>query len=251
MSVTAPQGFRAAGVAAGIKPDQDRDVAVIVNDGPSRAAGAVFTDHPDRSAPVLWSQQVVSGGRVRAAVLNSGCANAGRGPLGFQGVHSAAENAGELLDDSAAEIVLCSAGPVGTPLPVETLNAGVGAALAEAERGGGLPAAPEGDLGHGVVGPDGVGGGVTVGGMAKGPDSSLGAVLCVLTTDAALSDTQCQRLVATATAKTFAPLTGTNDTVLLMASGAGETTPDEEGVSALLTQVCEELAAQVGADVSD
>ncbi|GAB3690426.1 bifunctional ornithine acetyltransferase/N-acetylglutamate synthase [Nocardiopsis oceani] len=252
MSVTAPQGFRAAGVAAGLRTDGARDVAVVVNDGPDRAAGAAFTEHPDPAAPVLWSRQVVSGGRVRAAVLNSGCANAGRGPSGFQGVHSAAENAGALLDDSAAEIVLCSAGPVGTPLPVETLNAGVGAALAEAERGGGLPAADA------IRTDDTVakiafrrGGGVTVGGMAKGPDSSLGAVLCVLTTDAVLSDTLCQRLVATATAKTFAPLTGTNDTVLLMASGAGETTPDEEGVSALLTQVCEELAAQVGADVSD
>lgn len=252
MSVTAPQGFRAAGVAAGIRADQARDVAVVVNDGPSRAAGAVFTDHPDRAAPVLWSQQVVSGGRVRAAVLNSGCANAGTGPLGFQAAHAEAEHAADLLTDSAAEVVLCSAGPVGTTLPADTLNAGVSAALAEAGRGGGLPAADA------IRTEDTVakiafrrGGGITVGGMAKGSDDSLGTGLYVLTTDADLSAQQCQRLVSDAVAKTLAPLAGTNDTVLLMASGAAPTTPDEGAVAVLLTQVCEELAAQVAADTPD
>lgn len=249
MSVTAPQGFRAAGVAAGIRADRARDVAVVVNDGPSRAAGAVFTEHPDRAAPVLWSQQVVSGGRVRAAVLNSGCANADTGPLGFQAAHAAAEHTADLLADSAAEVVLCSAGPVGTRLPLEALNTGLGVALAEAGRGGGLPAADA------IRTEDTVakiafrrGGGITVGGMAKGPDASLGTGLCVLTTDADLSAEQCRRLVTDAVSKTFGPLTGTNDTVLLMASGAASNTPDEGVVAVLLTQVCEELVAQVTAD---
>ncbi|MGW5878390.1 bifunctional ornithine acetyltransferase/N-acetylglutamate synthase [Nocardiopsis terrae] len=258
MSVTAPQGFRAAGVTAGIRTDRARDVAVVVNDGPLRTAGAVFTDHPDRAAPVLWSQQVVSGGRVRAAVLNSGCANAGTGPLGFQAAHAEAEHAADLLSDSAAEIVLCSAGPVGANLPTDALNTGVSAALAEAGRGGGLPAADAIRTGDTVAkfafrrGED-----ITVGGMAKGPDASLGALLCVLTTDAALSSEQCQRLVADAAARTFAPLTGTNDTVLLMASGAAQdargegTVPDEEAVADLLTRVCEELAAQLEADTPE
>ncbi len=252
MSVTAPQGFRAAGVAAGIGADQVRDVAVVVNDGPSRAAAAVLTDHPDPAAPVLWTRQVVSGGRVRAAVLNSGCANAGTGPLGFQAVHAAAEHTADLLADSAAEVVLCSAGAVGTGLPTDTLNAGVTRALAEVGRGGGLAAADA------VRTRDTVakiafrrGDGITVGGMAKGPDTSVGSVLCVLTTDAHLSAEQCRRLVTDATAKTLAPLTGTNDTVLLMASGAAPSTPDEGIVAVLLTGVCEELAAQVAADTPD
>ncbi|WP_017590439.1 bifunctional ornithine acetyltransferase/N-acetylglutamate synthase [Nocardiopsis ganjiahuensis] len=252
MSVTAPQGFRAAGVAAGISAAQARDVAVVVNDGPSRAAGAVFTDHSDPAAPVLWSRQVVSGGRVRAAVLNSGCANAGTGPLGFQAVHAAAEHTADLLADSAAEIVLCSAGPVGTTLPSDTVNAGVTSALAEAGRGGGLPAADAIRTGDTVAKFAFLRGeGVTVGGMAKGPDASVGSVLCVLTTDADLSAEQCRRLVADAAAKTLAPLTGTNDTVLLMASGAAPTTPDEGAVAVLLNRVCEELAAQVAADTPD
>ena len=252
MSVTAPQGVRAAGVAAGISSDRARDVAVGGNDGPSRAAGAVFTGHPDRAAPVLWSQQVVSGGRVRAAVLNSGCANAGTGPPGFQAAHAEAEHAADLLADSAAEIVLCSAGPVGTPLPTESLNTGVEAALTEAGRGGGLPAADAirtGDTVAKIAFRRGEG--VTVGGMAKGPDASIGSALCVLTTDAALSAEQCQRLVADAAAKTLAPLTGTNDTVLLMASGAAPAAPDEGTVALLLTRVLEELTAQIAADAPE
>ncbi|MBR8741904.1 bifunctional ornithine acetyltransferase/N-acetylglutamate synthase, partial [Nocardiopsis sp. MG754419] len=199
--------------------------------------------------PALWSRQVVSGGRVRAAVLNSGCANAGTGPLGFQDVHAEAERAAELLADSAAEIVLCAAGPIGTRPPLDALDDGLTRAVAEAGRGGGLPAADA------IRTNDTVakiafrrGGGVTVGGMAKGPDPSLGSVLCVLTTDAALDHEQCRRLVEEATAASFAPLTGTNDTVLFMASGAAGGTADEDVVRDLLTRVCAELAAQIDAD---
>lgn len=249
MSVTAPQGFRAAGVAAGVGSQGRRDVAVVVNDGPSRAAGAVFGTRPDPAPPSLWSRQVVSGGRVRAAVLNAGCANAGTGPLGFQDVHAEAEHAAELLADSAAEIVLCSAGPIGTRPPLHALKEGITRAVAEADRGGALPAADA------IRTNDTVakiafrrGGGVTVGGMAKGPDPSLGSVLCVLTTDADLDPRQCQGMVEEIAAKTFAPLTGTNDTVLLMASGAVPGPPDEGTVRALLDQVCTELAAQIEAD---
>ena len=249
MSVTAPQGFRAAGVAAGVGPDGRRDVAVVVNDGPSRAAGAVFTTHPEPAAPLLWSRQVVSGTRVRAAVLNAGCANSGTGPLGFQDVHAQAEHAAELLTDSAAEIVLCSAGPVGVRPPLEALNEGLTRAVAEAGRGGGLSAADA------IRTDDTVakfafrrGEGITVGGMAKGPDASLNSTLCVLTTDADLDHHQCQALVEEAVAKAFAPLTGTNDTVLLMASGVLSGPVDT--VRALLNQVCAELAAQIQADPS-
>lgn len=249
MSVTAPQGFRAAGVHAGIASGNRRDVAIVVNDGPSRSAGAVFGDHPDPAPPTLWSRQVVAGGRVRAAVLNSGCANAGTGPLGFQDAHSQAERAAELLADSAAEIVLGAAGPAGTRPPLDTLDEGLTKAVAEAGRGGGLAAADA------IRTNDTVakiafrrGGGITVGGMAKGPDPSLGSVLCVLTTDADLDHHQCQAMVEEAVAEAFAPLTGTNDMVLFMAGGAAEGPTDESVVRDLLARVCAELAAQIDAD---
>ena len=101
MSVTAPLGFRAAGVAAGLKTSGERDVAVVINDGPSRAAAAVFTRNRVKAAPVLWSQQVVAGGRVRAVALNSGGANACTGPLGFQDTHATAERLAQSLTTGA------------------------------------------------------------------------------------------------------------------------------------------------------
>lgn len=249
MSVTAPRGFRAAGVAAGLKGGGARDVAVVVNDGPSRAAGAVFTGAEDRAAPVLWSQQVLSGERVRAAVVDSGGANAGTGPPGFQDVHAAAEHTADLLDDSAAEVVLCSTGPVGVRTDSDALRRGVTAALAQASRGGGLDAADA------IRTTDTVakiafrrGDGYTVGAMAKGPDASLSTALCVLTTDADVTAEQCRRLLADAVGASLGPLTATNDTVLLMASGASGTSPHEDDLAALLTEVLAELATQLRAD---
>src|SRR5690606_18152895 len=110
LSVTAPQGFRAAGVVAGLKDSGNRDVALVVNDGPSRAAAGVFTRNRVKAAPVLWSEQVLKGGRVRAVVLNAGGANACTGAPGFQDAHATAEKVAELLDDSAGEIAVCSTG---------------------------------------------------------------------------------------------------------------------------------------------
>src|SRR5216684_1891936 len=103
MSVTAPAGFRAAGVAAGLKPSGARDVAVVINDGPSRAAAGVFTANRVKAAPVLWTQQVLKGGRVRAVLLNSGGANACTGPLGFADTHLSAERMAAGLADSAGD----------------------------------------------------------------------------------------------------------------------------------------------------
>ena len=123
MSVTAPLGFRAAGVAAGIKPGGARDLALVVNDGPSRAAAGVFTANRVKAAPVLWSQQVLAGGRLRAVVLNSGGANACTGPEGFQDTHATAEKVAEALQDSAGEIAVCSTGLIGERLPAIRLFA--------------------------------------------------------------------------------------------------------------------------------
>ncbi len=141
MSVTAPLGFRAAGVTAGLKESGQTDVAVVLNDGPSRAAAAVFTSNRVQAAPVIWTRQVVSGGRVRAVVLNSGGANACTGPAGFQDTHSTAERLAAAIGDSAGEIAVCSTGLIGERLPMDKLLPGVDAAVAGASRAGGLAAA--------------------------------------------------------------------------------------------------------------
>ena len=148
MSVTAPLGFRAAGVAAGLKTTGERDVAVVLNDGPSRAAAGVFTRNRVKAAPVLWTRQVLRGGRVRAVALNSGGANACTGPLGFQDTHATAERLAGALGTqpgaaagSAGEIAVCSTGLIGERLPMDRLLGGLDAALAEASRSGGTTAA--------------------------------------------------------------------------------------------------------------
>ena len=139
MSVTAPLGFRAAGVAAGLKQSGQPDVAVVLNDGPSRSAAAVFTSNRVQAAPVTWTRQVVSGGRVRAVVLNSGGANACTGPAGFQDTHATAEHLAAAInahgeDASAGEIAVCSTGLIGERLPMDKLLPGVSTAVAEASR---------------------------------------------------------------------------------------------------------------------
>jgi glutamate N-acetyltransferase / amino-acid N-acetyltransferase len=257
LSVTAPLGFRAAGVTAGLKQSGDRDVAVVINDGPSRAAAAVFTSNRVQAAPVKWSRQVVSGGRVRAVVLNSGGANACTGPLGFQDTHATAEQLAAALGDSAGEIAVCSTGLIGERLPMDKLLPAVDAAVAEADRGGGVHAADA------IRTTDTVvkiafrrQHGYTIGGMAKGAAMlapSLATMLCVLTTDADLSAEELQAAVRSATKLTFDRLdtdgcTSTNDTVLLLASGATGVKPDHRDFTRALTEVCADLARQLQLD---
>jgi glutamate N-acetyltransferase/amino-acid N-acetyltransferase len=257
MSVTAPLGFRAAGVAAGLKASGDRDVAVVINDGPSRAAAAVFTTNRVHAAPVKWSRQVVSGGRVRAVVLNSGGANACTGPAGFQDTHATAERLGAALDDSAGEIVVCSTGLIGERLPMDKLLPAVDAAVAEADRSGGMHAADAIRTTDTVVKiafrrPDGY----SIGGMAKGAGMiapALATMLVVLTTDADLSAQELDAALRSATAVTFDRLDSdgcmsTNDTVLLMASGASGVKPDHKEFTRALTDVCADLARQLQRD---
>ena len=254
MSVTAPLGFRAAGVTAGLKASGDRDVAVVINDGPSRAAAAVFTSNRVQAAPVTWSRQVVSGGRVRAVVLNSGGANACTGPAGFQDTHATAERLAAALDDSAGEIAVCSTGLIGERLPLDKLLPGVDAAVAEADRSGGVHAADA------IRTTDTIikiafrrESGFTVGGMAKGAGMlapSLATMLVVLTTDADLTAEELDSALRSATAVTFDRLDSdgcmsTNDTVLLMASGASGVKPDKRDFTRTLTEVCADLARQL------
>ncbi|MEU7695831.1 bifunctional glutamate N-acetyltransferase/amino-acid acetyltransferase ArgJ [Microbispora hainanensis] len=258
MSVTAPLGFRAAGVAAGIKSGGARDLALVVNDGPSRAAAGVFTSNRFKAAPVLWSAQVLSGGRVRAVVLNSGGANACTGPLGFQDTHATAEKVAEVLDDSAAEIAVCSTGLIGERLPMDALLGGVGTAAAQLSRDGGLAAADairttdtvskisfrRGETGY------------MVGGMAKGAGMlapALATMLCVITTDADLTSEELDTVLRKATSVTFDRLDtdgcmSTNDTVLLLASGASGVRPDLAEFEKVVTAVCADLARQLLVD---
>ncbi|HLX49739.1 MAG TPA: bifunctional glutamate N-acetyltransferase/amino-acid acetyltransferase ArgJ [Streptosporangiaceae bacterium] len=264
MSVTAPLGFRAAGVAAGLKEAGARDVAVVVNDGPSRAAAGVFTANRVQAAPVMWTRQVVSGGRVRAVVLNSGGANACTGPDGFADTHRTAERLAGRLGDSAGEIAVCSTGLIGERLPMDLLLPGVDTAVAEAARSGGLAAADAIRTTDSVAkiafrrGGDtsSPGGGYTIGGMAKGAGMlapSLATMLCVLTTDADLTAAELDAALRHATDVTFGRLDtdgcmSTNDTVLLLASGVCGARPDLGRFTGELTTVCAGLARQLQLD---
>jgi glutamate N-acetyltransferase/amino-acid N-acetyltransferase len=259
MSVTAPQGFRAAGVKAGLKTSDDPDVAVVLNDGPSRAAAAVFTTNRVQAAPVIWTRQVVRGGRVKAVVLNSGGANACTGPLGFQDTHATAEHlAAAIGGESAGEIAVCSTGLIGERLPMDKLLPGVDAAVTQASRAGGLAAADAirtTDTVVKIAFRRGAGG-YTVGGMAKGAGMlapALATMLCVLTTDADLSPAELDAALRSATAITFDRLDtdgcmSTNDTVLLLASGAAGVTPEHGEFAVTLTEVCADLARQLQLD---
>ncbi len=283
MSVTAPLGFRAAGVAAGLKQSGQPDVAVVLNDGPAWSAAAVFTTNRVQAAPVTWTREVVKGGRVRAVVLNSGGANACTGPHGFQDTHTTAEHLAAAIGEvGAGEIAVCSTGLIGERLPMDKLIPGVDAALAEASRAGGLAAADAIRTTDTVVKiafrrsvssggrppqtPPLLGGNLspqtpsapsyTIGGMAKGAGMlapGLATMLCVLTTDAELPPAELDAALRTATAVTFDRLDtdgcmSTNDTVLLMASGAAATSVDKREFTETLTEVCADLARQLQLD---
>ncbi|HJZ08116.1 MAG TPA: bifunctional glutamate N-acetyltransferase/amino-acid acetyltransferase ArgJ, partial [Trebonia sp.] len=262
------QGFRAAGVAGGLKKSGDRDVAVVINDGPSRAAAAVFTANRVQAAPVKWTRQVVSGGRVRAVVLNSGGANACTGPLGFQDTHATAERLARAIGDSAGEVAVCSTGLIGDRLPMDKLLPAVDAAVAEADRSGGVHAADAIRTTDTVVKiafrrlrspggrPPGPPDDYSIGGMAKGAGMiapALATMLCVVTTDADLTAEELDSALRSATAVTFDRLDtdgcmSTNDTVLLMASGASGVKPDKQDFTRALTEVCADLARQLQLD---
>ncbi len=253
MTVTAPQGFHAAGVAAGLKTTGLPDVALVVNGGPLDVAAAVFTTNRVEAAPVTWSRAAVRDGRARAVVLNSGGANACTGPDGFGDTHRTAERVATALDCSAVDVLVCSTGLIGERLAVDLLLAGVDAAVAAAGPAGGADAAlaimttdtvPK--TAH-VAGADGW----SVGGMAKGAGMlapGLATMLVVLTTDAVLDAATADAALRAATGATFDRIDSdgcmsTNDTVILLASGASGVTAPAEDFTAVLTQACAELAA--------
>ncbi|MFD9976450.1 bifunctional glutamate N-acetyltransferase/amino-acid acetyltransferase ArgJ [Streptomyces sp. NPDC059017] len=258
MSVTAAQGFTAAGIAAGIKENGNPDLALVVNDGPRHAAAGVFTSNRVKAAPVLWSEQVLKGGEVSAVVLNSGGANACTGPKGFQDTHATAEKAAQVLEGhSAGEIAVASTGLIGVLLPMDKLLPGIEKAAAELSAHGGEKAAiaiMTTDTVHktAVVTRDGW----TVGGMAKGAGMlapGLATMLVVLTTDADVDSAGLDEALRDATRVTFDRVDSdgcmsTNDTVLLLASGASGIAPDRGEFAEAVRAVCDDLARRLIGD---
>jgi glutamate N-acetyltransferase / amino-acid N-acetyltransferase len=265
VSVTAPKGFRAAGVAAGIKASGNPDLALVVNDGPRFDAAGVFTRNKVKAAPVLWTEQVMSATRrVRAVVLNSGGANACTGHEGFQTAHATAEKAAGLLDAGAVEVAVCSTGLIGAQLPRGRVLAGVEQAhrVLAATPAAGLAAATA-IMTTDTVAKQAVwtGGhtdaaGWSVGGMTKGAGMiapSMATMLSVVTTDAIVDGEVLQEALRAAVRVSFDRLdidgsTSTNDTVLVMASGASGVEAEPLDLAAALTAVCRDLAQQMQAD---
>ena len=257
MSVTAPRGFRAAGVAAGIKASGQPDVAVVINDGPVAAAAGVFTSNRVKAAPVRWSQGVLVGGQVRAVVLNSGGANACTGPDGYDDARQTAEHLAGLLSVPPGEIAVCSTGLIGERLPMHSLLVGVDAATASASRSGG-PAAAKAIMTTDTVPKTCVvgGDGYVIGGMAKGAAMlapALATMLVVITTDAELTASELEKALRGSVRTTFDRLDSdgcmsTNATVLLLASGASGVRPDLTEFAELMTAVCGDLARQLQLD---
>ena len=257
MSVTAPAGFRAAGVTAGLKASGRPDVALVVNDGPSDAAAAVYTSNRCKANPVLWSETASADGHVRAVVLNSGGANCYTGPEGFGTTHATAELVGELVGAGAGDVVVCSTGLIGVLFERGRLLDGVRAAAGALARDGG-PSAATAIMTTDTVPKQAVvqRGGWSVGGMAKGAGMlapSLATMLVVLTTDADVDAAACDAALRAATAVTFDRVDSdgcqsTNDTVLLMASGASGVVPDAGELDQAVRAVCHDLAQQLVRD---
>lgn len=260
MTVVTPRGFRAAGVAAGLKSTGALDLALIVNDGPAHTAAGVFTRNKVKAAPVLWSQQVLTTGRLRAVVLNAGGANACTGPEGFQTAHATAEKAAEVLGCAPIEVAVCSTGLIGKQLPRAALLAGVEAAAATLgdDAASGLAAATA------IMTTDTVAkqaahadaAGWSIGGTTKGAGMiapSMATMLTVLTTDAVVDSPVLDEALRAAVRVSFDRLDvdgsmSTNDTVLVLASGASGVAADPVAFTEALAVVCRDLALQMQAD---
>ena len=257
MSITAPAGFRAAGVTAGLKASGRPDLAVVVNDGPDHHGAAVFTSNRVEAAPVTWSRQVLADGRVDAVVLNSGGANACTGAAGFADTHRSAEHLAVAVAVSPGDVVVASTGLIGELLPMDKITAGIDSAAAALSATGGPDAATA------IMTTDTVdkqalatGHGWSVGGMAKGAGMlapALATMLVVLTTDAVADPAALDAALRCATETTFDRIDSdgcmsTNDMVLLMSSGASGITPSAPELTEAVTSVCADLARKLIAD---
>jgi glutamate N-acetyltransferase/amino-acid N-acetyltransferase len=251
-----PQGFVGSATAAGLKSSGAMDLTLIVNQGPSNWASAVFTSNQVIAAPVIWSKEVIKGSSVRAVVLNSGGANACTGPQGFQDTHKSAEHVASLLQHSSAEVFVCSTGMIGEFLPMDKILSGLDVVAAN------LGNDSLADCAQAIMTTDSVpkistvnSSGAQMSGIAKGAGMlapALATMLCVIMTDAVVPNSA-KSIFETIVDKTFNRIdsdgcTSTNDTILLMSSGASQIQLTDEEFSAMLQEVCASLAAQLIAD---
>jgi glutamate N-acetyltransferase/amino-acid N-acetyltransferase len=251
-----PKGFRASAIAAGLKSSGALDLTLIVNDGPRFDAAAVYTTNKVVAAPVIWSREVTKGKLVRAAVLNSGGANACTGPQGFADTHHTAEKVGELLGISSGEVVVCSTGLIGELLPIPKIISGLDSIASTLK----IDALDE--VARAIMTTDSVPkvatskvNGVEFAGIAKGAGMlapALATMLSVVMTDAVLPESA-QTIFSRVTDRTYNRIdsdgcTSTNDTVLLMGSGASGVELSEAELEAALMEICGSLAAQLIAD---
>ncbi|PZQ88384.1 MAG: bifunctional ornithine acetyltransferase/N-acetylglutamate synthase [Leifsonia xyli] len=257
MSVTAASGFAAAGVAAGLKGFDRRDLALVVNEGPLRSAAAVFTSNRAKANPIIWSQHAIDDGTIGAIVLNSGGANCFTGAEGFETTHATAEAVADALGISAGDVLVCSTGLIGELLDREKLLAGAQTAAVERSERGGADAA------EAIMTTDSKPktavvrrGEWVIGGMAKGAGMlapGLATMLVVLTTDAVLLPAELDTALREATRLSFDRLDSdgcmsTNDQVTLLASGASGIEPERAVFTAALIELCQDLARQLQAD---
>ena len=251
-----PQGFRGAAIAAGLKSSGALDLTLIENIGPRFDAAAVFTSNKVVAAPVIWSREVTKGKLVRAAVLNSGGANACTGPQGFSDTHHTAEKVGELLGISAGEVVVCSTGLIGELLPMPKILSGL-ESIATALTTDSLD-----EISKAIMTTDSVPkvattsvGAAQFAGIAKGAGMlapALATMLSVVMTDAILPP-HAQEIFSRVTDRTYNRIdsdgcTSTNDTVLLMGSGASGVQLSDSEFEQALMQVCGSLSSQLIAD---
>ena len=251
-----PNGFTAASCAAGLKSSGALDLTLVVNNGPKFDAAAVYTSNQVVAAPVIWSKQVTKDKIVRAAILNSGGANACTGPQGFADTHKTAEYVGELLNISAGEVVVCSTGLIGELLPMEKILSGIDV-ISKNLKDDALV-----DVAQAIMTTDSVAKIATyksanfeVSGVAKGAGMlapALATMLSVIMTDAVLPE-NAQEVFKRVCDRTYNRIdsdgcTSTNDTVLLMGSGASGYEPAETELEDLLMQVCGSLSQQLIAD---
>jgi len=251
-----PQGFIGAATAAGLKSSGVTDLTLIVNQGPSSWASAVFTTNQVIAAPVIWSKEVIKGSSVRAVVMNSGGANACTGPRGFQDTHQSAEHVASLLQFSSSEIFVCSTGIIGEFLPMKEIIDGISSVAADLSNESLL------DCAQAIMTTDSVpkistaySVGTQMSGIAKGAGMlapALATMLCVIMTDAVVPDSA-ERIFQGIIERTFNRIdsdgcTSTNDTILFMSSGASGVALNEDQLASMLKEVCESLADQLIAD---
>ena len=251
-----PQGFVASAIAAGLKSSGAKDLTLIVNEGPSQWASAVFTSNQVIAAPVLWSKEVIKGSVVKAVVLNSGGANACTGPKGFQDTHATAEHVAKLLNHSPSEVFICSTGMIGEFLPMDKILSGLDLLTKNLSNDSLLECA------HAIMTTDSVPkisniseNGVQVSGIAKGAGMlapALATMLCAILTDALLP-ADAKQIFEETVDRTFNRIdsdgcTSTNDTILFMSSGASGVQLTQEQCASMLEETCSSLADQLIAD---